>query len=335
VRLMPLVLLVVACSPATTPTDPATHDTDTDVPVVQGVVVRVVTWNVQGLGTAGSTEGQAERAVLARIDADVVGLNEIDEDQRSRLDSLAADLGYNTVYYPPSNPFGGLRNAILTRLPVVDIGAPTPAQLSGDAGANDCTRRPVRVTIDVPDAADDLTVVVNHWKSGFDLTDRFRRTLDGIRTAQAADTGTAAVVMGDVNAELDDMPESPATWSYVPDGLPRAYRVGDDQRDALQAEGLPNSAFAALRSAGLTPIDALQLDGRPSTRPSSDRVIDYILVSETLVEHVDSEIYDSTDEGQAAGLPKAGEAPDRGVSDQASDHLPVFADLTLERAPAE
>ena len=41
------------------------------------------------------------------------------------------------------------------------------------------------------------------------------------------------------------------------------------------------------------------------------------------------EIYDCTDEGQASGLPKAGEPPERSACTDASDHLPVFVDVTF------
>lgn len=322
--------LVIACTAGSSETDPV----GTDMPVAPDrVVVRVVTWNIEGLGRASDPEGQAERAVLARIDADIVGLNEVSDEQAALLRALGDDLGYETVFLPVGNPFGSLRNAVLTRLPVVNLDAPSAGELSGDGAANDVTRWPVRLTVDAPDAEQDLTVVVNHWKSGFDLTDRFRRTLDGVRTAQAAAEAPGPVlVMGDVNAQLDEMPESPPTWTYTPGGLPRDYRVGADQRDALDV-GLPNSAFAPLTDLGLSAIDATQLDGRPDTRPQSGRRIDWVFASLDRVEGVAGEVYDSTDEGQGSGLPKSGDAPDRGASGAASDHLPIFVDVALARSP--
>ena len=78
-RLLPWILVVTACPGGTNPTD-TDPDTGTN-PVDRGVTVRVVTWNVKGMGTASSAEGQAERAILARLDADVIGLNEVDDDE--------------------------------------------------------------------------------------------------------------------------------------------------------------------------------------------------------------------------------------------------------------
>lgn len=315
-------ILLGACA-GTAPVDPDRPDTEVVVDV--DARVRVVTWNIQGLGTADSEEGVAERAILARLDADVVGLNEIDEGESGRLAQLAADVGYDVVFLPSGNPFGDLRNAVLARGDV-QVEALTASALSGDRAANDVTRLPLRATL-TRSGLEPLTVVVNHWKSGFDNTDTFRRAVDGTRTAQAADVAGPVVVMGDVNAELEDMPESPAVWSYAPSGLPRTLEVGQDVDSALD-DGLPNDAFAPLLQAGLVPVEAEQLDGRVSTRPSSDRRIDWVLVSSDLIGDAAGEVYDSSDEGRG-GLEKAGEAPDRYASETASDHLPVVVDLVV------
>ncbi|MFK7927394.1 MAG: endonuclease/exonuclease/phosphatase family protein [Myxococcota bacterium] len=304
------------------PTDPATDTLDTAEPPT----VRVVTWNIQGIGAAGTPEGDAERAVLARINADIVGLNEVGSEEAARVNALAADLGYDTVFVPNDNPFGGLRNAILTRLDGGELSAVTPAATSADVNANDSTRYPVRLIVQVPGADEPLTVVVNHWKSGFDLTDRFRRTLDGYRTAKAADQTGTVIAMGDINAELEDMPEDPRVWTSLPDNLPGDYRLGADAREQLRGDGLANDAFARMLAQGLQIVEARQLDGRPDTRPTSGRRIDWIL---TNGQTLGAGIYDSTDESQGEGLAKAGSAPDRGASTESSDHLPVFIDLQL------
>lgn len=314
--------LLVGCPGSESPTDGGEP--------LPPVTVRVVTWNIQSIGSQSSTEGAAEREVLARIDADVVALNEVTPEQTTRLRQLGEDLGYDTIFMPEDNPFGSLRNALLCRLPC-QVEAVAPASTSGDDRANDVTRYPVRAVVDVPDTEVDLTVVVNHWKSGFDNTDQFRRTLDGIRTAQAAATASGPfLVVGDVNAELEDMPESPPVWTYAPTGLPSAFRLGSDQQDALE-QGIPNDAFAPMQALGMGVIEATQVDGRTDTRPQSGRRIDWVLASEDLAGAVRGEVYDSTDEGQGSGLPKPGAVPSRAASEQASDHLPVFVDVDVPR----
>lgn len=313
---------LVGCNGPNQGTDGPTDETDSGEPVV----VRIATWNIEGLGSSNSAERQAELDVLRRINADIVGINEVGSDELGRLTELGQALGYDTIFMPSSNPFGGLRNAMLTRLPGAQISAVTSAAVSGDREANDTTRLPIRLTVELAGADDPLTVVVNHWKSGFNIDDRFRRTLDGIRTAQAADQDGVVVVMGDVNAELEDMPESPRIWTSLPDDLPGSFRLGDDQLTRLREDGIANNAFAPSLALGLTAVEARQLDGRPDTRPVSGRRIDWVLASDGV--SVASEIYDSTDEGNG-GLEKAGEAAERSASQQASDHLPIFIDITL------
>lgn len=318
-----LSLIGIACTADVEPTD-ATDAPPSD----ETVSVRVVTWNVEGLGARASDEGLAERAILDRLDADIIGFNELDEVDARRLTELGQDLGYDIVYTASDNPFGSIRNGLITRLDVVSIEAPSASVLSGDANANDVTRWPVRATLQKAGARLPLQVVVNHWKSGFGPTDKFRRALDGVRTAQAITANSQVVMMGDVNAELEDMPETPRNWTTSPGGLPSGYRLGSDQVEVLK-DGLLNDAFAPMIARGLVPVDAMQLDGRAQTRPISGRRIDWVFVSADLVERAQGEIYDSTDEGKGPGLPKFGEPPERGASQAASDHLPIVVDLQL------
>lgn len=304
-------------------------DTDTDTSSGgRPTVVRVATWNIATLGPIGEAPYEAVRAILARIDADLVMFNELTDADRAPFAALAQDIGYDTAFLPADNPFGDVRNALMTRLPVVSLGAPSAAALAREDRANDQTRLPIVVTVEIADAGAELSVVGQHFKSGFSETDQFRRAVDATRTAQAAALPTPLVVMGDLNADLDDMPESASPFTRPPAGLSASYRLGADLQSLLR-EGLPNDAFAPLLATDLTPVYATQTDGRTETRPESGRRIDWILVSDDLVDDLRAEVYDSMDEGQG-GLTKRGPIPARPSSQQASDHLPVFADLTVQ-----
>ena len=261
--------------------------------------------------------------VLTRLDADVVGINEVDSGQLERLEQLGAEHGY-TVLVPESNPFGYLRNAILTRLEVESWGLPTSATLSGDARANDLTRLPVQATLSLPGGGA-VTVLVQHWKSGSGEDDIFRRMIDGVRTAQAAAEvdGLLAVVMGDVNDQLEDAPGWPGVFRDSPDGLPGAYTLGDDLRLRLE-DGLANDPFAVLAREGFSPADARQRDGSQATRWESGRHIDYVFTTAAVAgADLFAEVYDSDDEG-ISGLASGGAACPRATSESASDHLPVL-----------
>lgn len=316
-----LLCVLVGCS------GPAGTDPDPNPDEPRSTTVRIATWNVFLLGQPGSVAYEAARGVLARIDADLVALNELAEEDREPFAILAQDLGYDTAFLPLDNPFGEWRNAVMTRLPVRTIAAPTASSLAREDRANDLTRLPIVTTVDLPEIDGSLTVVGQHLKSGFETADRFRRAVDAHRTAQAAALPGPLLVVGDLNADADDMPEDPPVWTSPPSGLPPSYRLGADIAGQI-GRGLANDAFAPFIERDLTPIYATQVDGRVATRPVSGRRIDWILASNDLVDGLQAEVYNTLNEGQG-GLPKSGPVPARSAAADASDHLPVFADVRL------
>ena len=304
----------------------ATGDTGT---TPTGPTLRVVAWNVEGLGTEGSADWLAVRDVLGRLDGDVVGLSEVFPEESAALTALAGALGYGEVRLGIGTPFGDMRNAVLSRISGSVTRSHASRVLSGDAAAEDVTRAPVSAVVDAPWGGT-LAIAVQHGKAGFDDVDEFRRLIDVRRTAQAAEDGAAGdrVVMGDINEdprEVADAPRSPITFTRLPGGLPASFRLGEDLEPELSS-GLTNDPFRVLADRGLLPIEATQRDGRVATRDSG-RWIDHVLISSGL-RAVGSEIYDSTDEGQPGGVPKAGDALPRPTVRNASDHLPVVVDLT-------
>lgn len=296
--------------------------------------VRVVTWNLQAIGDPTSDEYAAAVDVLARLDADVVLLQEVNGTaDATALTSLAADTGYTVAAFAGGAPFGSLCNTILTRLDVLEEASLDAATLSGDPAANDITRYVVRARLDVPDAAGDLVVVGDHWKSGWDDDDDLRRTIETRRVVAALDgfdpDVDAVVVGGDMNEEWAGFVGSPATFTALPSGLPASFVLGADLAAELST-GLANDPFAPLEAWGMAPLDAPQRDGSDGTRPSSGRRIDYLWASAVLqADAWTAEVYDDNDEGLAGTLVYAGAPLPAGTVARASDHLPVVADLTL------
>jgi endonuclease/exonuclease/phosphatase family metal-dependent hydrolase len=326
-----------ACSPVEKDADSAqpfgssstqTHTTGTHGNDVAGPTLRVVTWNLELVGSSNSEQYLAAAEILARINADVVALNEINEGESGVLTRMAGDLGYNFVEVPSGNPFGDIRNAILTRLPVNDTTTWRSDMLSGDDSANDMTRWPVEVEVVFSDMP--VRILVQHFKSGGSSGDMFRRMVDGQRIAQAAATGTPSpyvIVGGDFNAEVEDAVSSPGTWYSVPGGLPSSFSLGSDLEAELD-KGLPNTVFSALQDAGYTDLPATQPDGRDATRDVSQRRLDYLFVSPELQAdtHIVAEVYDARDDANSAFI-WSGEAPYREATQDASDHFPVVADF--------
>ena len=300
--------------------------------------VRVATWNIMTVGTPGSIEYDAALDVLARIGADVVGINEVlGVADIANFQSLAADGGYTHTIIEASSPlFGVMRNAFMSKFPFAETPiVHTSDDLSGDLSANDMTRRPIEIAVDVPGNALNLRLVVQHWKSGGSDEDDFRRAVESIRISQALlgrDPATEAyVVLGDVNEQIDLVPRVPNPITSLPAGLPGGFNLGSDLAALLPSPGIENDPFFNLDS-GLTALDALQLDGKDATLGTAR--IDYILVS-TAIDALGplAEVYDSADEGLPGGLPKFGSPVPASTSLDAADHFMVFADITVPAAP--
>lgn len=297
-------------------------------PTAEARTVRAATWNIQGVGAEGSPGFDAAVAVLLRLDADLVGLNEVDQGEDAALHELAALTGYDHVLLPDDNPFGPLRNAVLSRLPVIDEVVWTSSALSSDADANDMTRLPVSVTVDAGPAT--VSMVVQHWKAGFEDIDHLRRAVESLRAVDALGRapGDHSLLVGDVNHEVDQGPGDPPVLTAVPSGAPWGFQLGADL-EALLDQGIGTDPFEPLWDADLRVLDAEQADGRPATRDSSGRRIDYVAVDPDLVERVlGTLVYDSRDDDQVS-LNLEGNRPDRAVSAEASDHFPVVVELRL------
>lgn len=307
--------------------------------------IRIATWNIETVGSEGTTEYEAALDILGRIGADVVSLNEIASSaDTANLEQFAFEAGYPHITYSSGAPFGSDRNAVLSQYPFV--GSPiehTSSGLSGDPAANDITRLFLEVVIDVPGNALDLTLVTQHWKSGTGNDDEFRRAIESIRIGQSiADLSSeldAYVIMGDVNEESDSVPRTPDPFISLPSGLPGSFSLGSDLASQLAGAGISNDPFGHLQlptGVDVTIVSALQLDGSDATRPSSGRRLDYVLVSDALGSlGVSAEVYDSQDEGLPAGLTLPGSPLAASTSTDASDHFPVFVDLMVPAQATE
>lgn len=293
--------------------------------------VRVMTWNIQGLGAPGSDEYLATLAVVQRLDADIVGLNEIDAPDLGNLSAFARSGGYDYVLVPDSNPFGTIRNAILSKLQPSDQTVWTSAELSGDRSANDVTRNPLSMTVTTAGGAT-LTLVSQHWNSGFGDDEEFLRAVDAVRVGQVAARAPAEfVVLGDVNAELGDR-ETPLVFTELPAALSElSALVGADINEMMSTDGLDNDAFSALlEGLEMEALNLAQGDGNAATRDASGRRIDYIFVTPSIHARAwAGEVYDARDDALSS-LDYAGDAPSPDSTAIASDHFPVVADIRLE-----
>lgn len=311
------------------------------------VGLRVATFNIgahfaetyfdYSLGAPGTVDHESVRSILARINADVVALQEIHsadiQGNPDHLDLLAAVLGYPYLFVTPSSGAfdSSLRVAILSRHPFL-----LTTQVGSPAGAKELTRLHPVVKVDVPGTTQDPVIASLHLKSGTLLVDRFRRAVEMtrlVRHLEAAYTNDDnLIILGDFNpsAIIANFSQSQYdSWKANSD-LSSTYTLGTDIAFPLTYFTVPASYFSSLNPVQL---DARQLNGSSGTflSQSSPR-LDLILLSPALAGRPhDSEVYHSQfDTSNSVGLPKSGDPLPLETSAAASDHLAVFADVELD-----
>jgi endonuclease/exonuclease/phosphatase family metal-dependent hydrolase len=270
------ILLLAAC---------AQPPPSTDGPSRGAAVLRVVTWNVHDLFDAEDRRDPpgeldlvlapdevdaklaAVAAVLARIDADVVVLEEVET--LALAEALAARAGYPEARLADGRDPRGIDVAALSRLPVAAY--VSHAAEAGPDGLPLWPRDCVELHVRAGDRR--VAVVASHLSSA--LSDdgtrraqqatRMREIADGLA---AGDAGALVLVAGDLN----DAPDSPALAPLLGDGawtdpLPAdawTWSSGT-RRDRLDYLLVPRAAAAALLAAGvdLGPDAAAASDHRP------------------------------------------------------------------------
>jgi endonuclease/exonuclease/phosphatase family metal-dependent hydrolase len=305
--------------------------------VCGGTSVRIVAYNVKSVGFEDTEQWNALGTVIARLDPDLVCFEEVGDDETGNLRALTMALGWpEPVQAESSNLIGGeLHNACLGPHPISRI-ASYGNELSPDPNASDVARDFLAVRM-IHEGCP-INVIAVHAKSGQEEVDFFRRQVELIRLGQAIDDVRAQygddpiVVMGDFNENPDD-PGIGTVFDAPPGGLPQSYEVGNDIEFPLVYE-----PFETIAAAGVTMLDP--------THEDSDRMgtwgvdanfegirLDYVFLDGPVLDGAvvfDSCRDDGVDEPpEGQWLPLAGDPVACGVSELASDHLPIVVDLSL------
>jgi endonuclease/exonuclease/phosphatase family metal-dependent hydrolase len=298
------------------------------VTAMQAVEIRIATYNVlTGIGNVGD-EGRAEfEAVIARIDPDVLALQEITgSDFNGPITEIAANLGYPFGFAPVTALDTGSRVIILSKFPLVPDSSES---IISPPGANDVTRAAAAVVVNVPGTDNNPTIVTAHLKCCFDPDDPFRRAVEMLRIRKYLEEkglheNDNVFMMGDFNLLGNDL-----VFSSLPPGLPQSYRLGSDINFDVNYYVDPVDYFTGL---GLVNPGYRQQDGvTTDTFRGSDTILDYLLVSNSVASRMHrTEIYNSALDTANPGLPKEGTPLASGTSLAASDHYPVFGDFELD-----
>lgn len=330
-----------------------------------GTELRVVTFNIkanrntngdvtEALNAPGTPDHESVCRILARIDADVVCLQELANSDvaggtnggtNSDVHSLATSIGLPYVYIPTNaGVFDfALRNAILSRYPInnpTDIGSANYLDAIGSTGASGSRAKDVSRVMPATQINIDgllVTIVGLHAKSGTGPANRFRRGVEFDRVGQYLSNNNLSandniIVLGDFNlSQFDDLGIDTTPTS----GMPGTWNKGTDIPFPIDYFIDPDNYWPTPYM--LTALSPLALDGDDATFESGSK-IDFILNSPTITP-LGSEIYRSQlDVDNTAGLPKAGGplnptvGPDPFENDSttASDHYAVFADFDLD-----
>lgn len=279
--------------------------------------LRVATFNVEeGLRAPDTSSHENVARILGRIDADVIGFQELQSDV-ANLKALGARLGL-----PHSAALNdrAMQVGLLSRYPVTSYWI----------SRSGMTRSIILARIDVPGAARKPWVAVLHLKccgeTGGD--EQYVRAVELARLRQAlpefVSPGEPVVIMGDFNLVAKDdfsyengrftgidyplMAWADADGYFVPEGI---FKL-----DARHAG--PGGETWTWRGSSRYPPGAL----------------DHIMANAAArAGGVAVEVFDvQKDAAGIAGLPKAGPPLPVGSS-YGSDHLPIFADLQLADAP--
>lgn len=196
-------------------------------PAAEPTTLRVATYNIRyGAGGDGEFDLDRTAAAIAELDADVIGLQEVDvhwSDRSNHLDvaqqladRLDMDVRFAPIYdFAPSEPGAPRRQfgvAVLSRFPIVAFTNHDLTRLS--------TQDPNPVPRPMPGFAEAVVEVAGtqvhvystHLDYRGDPYVRVRQVADTVRILRAHPIGTPQVLTGDLNA-LADAPELQPLWA--------------------------------------------------------------------------------------------------------------------------
>jgi len=295
------------------------------------VKIRVATFNVlNGIGGAGEPGRDELEDILARIDADIVSLQEVFSSDfnggATNLNSLGNNLGYPHLFVPTGALDTQSRVVFLSKFPFVPNSL---TSIDSPPGANDVTRTAPAAIVDVPGTNNNPIIIAAHLKCCFDMDDPFRRAVEMIRIRRhlenlGLDGDDNIFIMGDLNLLGSDQ-----TFTSEPAGLPFSYELGDDITFPVTYFSNPTHYFTgqALTNPGYRHQNGIST----ATFMGSSTILDHLLVSNAIAARMPkTEIYNSELDHAFPGLPKSGTPLPFNTSDGASDHYPVFGDFELD-----
>jgi endonuclease/exonuclease/phosphatase family metal-dependent hydrolase len=345
------------------------------------VQVRIASWNIlNGLDTgsnASASEGSRSDDywqvidAINRIQPDIVGFAEINNNDFDKLPELAAALGY--PYYALSTEAmnsGAYRQAVMSKFEI--LSSTLVKENTEDAAAAEIPRWPLHAVVAVPGALNPLHVIVVHTAPGTsDKSKRLWRAMNAWRGRQFVGRlnrelpdDVEYIIMGDFNDNAYGDANSGTqndsfTYAYFTNRLAVSafgswFRLGADfPWSADSSFVLPYKTYPNERFGDLAPVTNAYRTGmeaafdRTTYPTNAHRTLDYILFSSEIMQSAYGaprcEVYWGANdlETDPPGLPKPGPwrstlaiGSDLTQSKKGLDHLMVFGDFHMIDAVA-
>jgi endonuclease/exonuclease/phosphatase family metal-dependent hydrolase len=169
--------------------------------------VRIATWNLWGRYGPWEARLPAITETLRRVDADIVGLQEVwEDDRRNQASELAAALGYTEPVYAANLERDGARsgNAVLSRWPIARHAVRTlPREAGGVADDEGEERLAVLAEIDGPRGRIQVFCAHLSWRADHSAIRQVQVAEICRFVRESRPRSFPAVVLGDLNADPD------------------------------------------------------------------------------------------------------------------------------------
>ena len=304
--------------------------------------VRVASFNVK-YGIDSGSDYEATKAILARIDADIVAFQELRTSTISNWENLARELGYDFRIHNTENASraGNMWLGYFSRFPIIET-----LTVNSTSPAHEMSRLPLKAVIRVPGGKNPLALWNLHHKSGGNDGDQFRRAIEAHRVRQniashlnSNPSQNEFVVLGDMNDDIRSQSQRPQ-FTSIPADVLSSFILGSDISFPVSYAIFPNNPYSSA-GGGMHRLTAYQQGtSDPDTYPSWNSLLDYIFVSSALQNNPLgpplAEVYNSQRDVSTGGigLPKVLPIPPVAASGNSSDHLAIFADFNMADAPA-
>ena len=302
------------------------------------IPVRVASFNVEhglgepGLEPPGTDQYNSVKAIIERIDPDIIGFQEMMVSHFDHWYMLADELNYPYVVIGDRGDFDTMRQGYFSRYPIVST-----HNVTSPPGAKELVRAPFRAVVEIPGAKQPLVLWNMHQKAMGDNASVFRRAVEAIRIVQDIDAyrtenpdHDAFIFMGDLNDDVTDT--QPIQFNAPPSGLPVSYQLGDDISFPVPYRLFPTDRYRDA-GGGMVQMDVFRTGSDEDARCTRTCRLSYMFVSDALfygpMGSPAGEVYFSGGDDGSSGQPKYGDPLPAETSWNASDHLLIFTDIHM------